>query len=139
MVDRCWTLGAYVSYGFAQLASEADRACGAASCSANVIRLGAQWTLHNELAADREVWGGILAGGERLDISAKGTPVDTTAYGAELGLEGGVDFARGRGRFGPFVSTTLGRFFSVSGTSVGFDRMRTHVALQLGLRGYLTM
>jgi hypothetical protein len=131
--------GAYLSYAFAQLASTADRACGASSCSADVVRLGAAWSLRNELDHGRDLWGGVLAGAERLDVAAPGSAVDATAYGAELGLEGGVDFARGSARFGPFASGTLGRFFSISGSTVGFDRMKSHVALQLGFRGFFTL
>jgi hypothetical protein len=134
-----WTLAGYLSYGFGQLASEADRACGTADCSANVFRLGLQAALHSEIRPEREVWGGVFGGYERLDLDAPGS-LDLTASGWELGLQGGFDFATRSTGFGPFAAFSFGRFTSlaVGGNDVDVPEA-THVTLQLGIRGYFKL
>ena len=130
-----FTLGAYLSYGFGQLADDADRTCGAASCSARTFRIGIQGALHAGIGAGRDVWGGVLFGWERLNLDA---PTDVTASGGEIGIQGGFDFTGDRTGFGPFVSLTFGEFsnLDVGGSDVSISDEKVHGTLQLGVRGY---
>jgi hypothetical protein len=138
-LGRPWTLGAYLSYGFGQLAGDADRACGTADCSVSVIRLGVQAALHSEIRPEREVWAGVLAGWERLGLDAPGA-LEVTANGWELGLQGGLDLASRSAGFGPFASLGFSRYSSVdTGGSDPNLRDRTHLTMQVGVRGYFKL
>lgn len=129
------TLGAYLSYAFGQLARDADRACGAADCSARTFRVGVQAAIHSTLRAGRDVWGGVLFGWERFHFDG---PVDQTASGPELGLQGGFDFTGTGTGFGPFASLTFGQYssYEVGGRDVSIPDEKIHGALQIGVRGY---
>jgi hypothetical protein len=128
-------IGAYLGYGFGQLADEADGRCGAADCSASVIRLGLQGAIHSEVSSGREIWAGVLFGWERLHFDAP-SPDDVTANGWEFGLQGGFDFSSATSGFGPFVSLSVGQFGDLSGTDVSVGERKTHGTLQVGVRGY---
>jgi hypothetical protein len=130
-----FSLGAYLSYGFGLLAGETDAACGSADCSERTFRIGVQAAVHSAVGSGREMWGGVLLGWERLHLEA---PADVTASGAELGLQGGLDFTGTGSGFGPFGSLTFGRFSSleVGGRDVGIADEKTHGTLQVGVRGY---
>jgi hypothetical protein len=132
---RPLSLAAYVSYGFGQLADETDRACGAADCSARILRIGLQAAIHSGVASGRDVWGGVLIGWERLGLDA---PRDLAASGPELGIQGGLDFTGTGTGFGPFVSLTFGEFSSleVGGGDVPIGDETVHGTLLLGVRGY---
>jgi hypothetical protein len=138
--DQRWDLGAYLSYGFGQLADEAEDACGAADCSTNTFRFGIQGAAHFEVRPGREAWGGLLFGFERLDLDAPGT-LDTTASGWEFGFQGGFDFATGSTGFGPFASLTWGRFENLArgGNDVSLPDKEIHTTFQLGVRGYFKL
>lgn len=130
-----FSVGAYLSYAFGQLGDATDRACGAADCSARTFRIGLQAAIHSEVGPNREVWGGVLFGWERLHLEA---PSDITASGGELGVQGGFDFTGNRTGFGPFASLTFGQFtnLDVGGRNVGIGDEKLHGTLQLGVRGY---
>jgi hypothetical protein len=129
------SLAAYLSYGFGQLADDADRACGSADCSARILRLGVQAAIHSGIGGSRDVWGGVVFGWERLALDA---PTDLTASGPELGIQGGLDFTGSGTGFGPYVSLTFGEFSSleVGGRDVDVGDEKVHGTLLLGVRGY---
>jgi hypothetical protein len=132
---RALSVAGYVSYGFGQLADDADRACGSADCSARIFRIGLQAAIHSGIGSSRDVWGGVLFGWERLALDA---PTDLTASGPELGILGGLDFTGDGTGFGPYVSLTFGEFSSLEqgGRDVDVGDEKVHGTLLLGVRGY---
>ncbi len=125
-------LGGYFSYGFAKAGS----AC-TGSCSASHLRLGAQLALHAPIASEREVWGGVLFGWERLKLSPSSGGA-STASGWEAGLQGGYDLAGSTFGFGPFVMLTAGQYdaFERNGVEVPSFTEKLHGMFQLGVRGF---
>ncbi len=125
-------LSGYFSYGFATSPSGCP-----GSCSANVVRVGAQAVLHAALRSERELWAGVLLGWERTHLSP-GSGGEANASGWEGGLQGGYDFTNSTAGFGPFIQLTTGKYNSIEqgGNSVsGFDRT-WHGTVLLGVRGH---
>lgn len=128
-------LGGYFSYGFAKAGSACE-----GSCSANHVRLGAQLALHAPIASEREVWGGVLFGWERLKVSPSSGSA-SIASGWEAGLQGGYDLAGSSFGLGPFVMLTAGQYdsFERNGATVQGFTKKLHGMFQLGIRGFFQL
>jgi hypothetical protein len=118
-VDAAWrftkelAVGAYFSYGFAQLASQACPS--GADCSASDIRLGVQgFFTFADLDSFVIPWIGLGTGWERghYEISGGGATTKTTFTGWEyLNLQVGGDMkASPQFSFGPYFMFTVGQF-----------------------------
>jgi hypothetical protein len=131
-------LGLYFSYAFAQLPTKASDGCAAVgeSCSANVIRVGAQVNMHSEITRGRELWAGLLGGYERLGFGSGAAKASMSGF--ELGVQGGFDFAADSFGFGPFGSLTAGQFtsFSAGGHDMDMPEKKFHGTFQVGVRGH---
>jgi hypothetical protein len=128
--------------GMGQLGMVLPRHCpSGASCSGTDGRVAAMaaWHFLPELRLDP--WIGVGMGFEILTISRSvdGAAVDIAMRGVELlNAEVGADLRAARGlRMGPVLSTSVGRFTSitVNGTSTRDFDAAVHGWLMLGLRG----
>lgn len=125
-------LGGYLSYGFATAGSSCSD-----SCTAREFRVGVQANLHAANGPERQVWGGVLLGYERLNLSpASGG--DSTASGWQGGVQAGYDFTGSSFGFGPFGMLTLGEYssFEVAGATTSSFTKKLHGQFQLGVRGF---
>jgi hypothetical protein len=125
-------LGGYLSYGFADAGSSCSN-----SCTAREFRVGAQANLHAASGSERQVWGGVLLGYERLNLSpASGG--DSTASGWQGGVQAGYDFSGSSFGFGPFGMLTMGEYssFEVAGASTSSFTKKLHGQFQIGVRGF---
>lgn len=127
-------LGGYFAYGFAS----ADSRC-TGGCSASVIRVGVQSSLHSQLREGRALWAGFMAGWERLKLSSTGPDFTTTGW--EGGLQGGFDFTSSTTGFGPFLSLMIGQFshIEVGGASGSIPTRKFHETFQVGVRGHFKL
>lgn len=118
-------LGAYFSYGFAQLGT--DACPSGASCSANDIRAGLQgFFTFADLKTPLVPWLGLGIGYERGSFEAKqgGFKATTTYSGWEyLNLQVGGDMkATETFSFGPYVMFSVGQYTSAKVESPVFNR-----------------
>jgi cysteine-rich repeat protein len=135
------TLGAYASYGPAQVGSS----CAGTSCSASVVRLGLQaaWRFDRVLAV--HPWAGAGLGYEWARYHARdgSDALDVTLHGLEfLDLQGGADYpVADKVSIGPFVSLAFGRYDKLDVRSPlgdsngGAPSAAVHTWLSFGVRG----
>ncbi len=128
-------IGGYFSYGFGQTATDA---CGTGvSCSATIMRLGAQGTYTFDPSGQAVPWVGVGLGYEWTDVSGGG---DTfTLKGWEfLSLQGGADFAVSpQLAVGPFLGVSFGQYgeAEAGGQTGSIPHTATHEWFQVGVRG----
>lgn len=125
-----------------QLALIMPNGCpGGSDCSGSNTRLGVMVAYHLLPAGDFDPWLAVGMGYERLSVSreASGTRVDISARGLELlDVELGADIRASRTlRFGPVLSTSAGRYttVSVNGSPTRDFDASLHAWVMLGLRG----
>src|SRR6266545_2924093 len=123
-LDALWrtgpfAAGLYGSWGIARYG-----ACGGASCSASVSRLGVQATWSFAPISGAEPWAGVGTGYEWASASRVrgGTSVDTRWRGLELAeAQGGVEWRVARRlAVGPYLLVGLGRYSSYT-VETGFE------------------
>lgn len=140
-LGQALALGAYASYGFAQISDDEKDFCDAFNidCSASTVRVGVQANLHAANSETTEFWGGVTLGYTRLTLTEDNDDLALTGF--EGGLQGGFDFlASPNVRVGPFASLTVGRFTKWDdGTNDGdiedFADTTFHGWFQIGIRG----
>jgi hypothetical protein len=125
-----------------QLAAVVANACPSdGSCSGTASRFGALIAYHALPSRELDPWIGIGMGFETLSVSrsTSGSKVDIAARGLELlDLELGADLRATRTlRLGPVLSTSLGRYTSVSVNDTATRDFDTslHAWVMLGFRG----
>lgn len=133
-------VGAYASYGLGQVGKVCE-----GTCSASVLRLGAQATWRFDAIRRVTPWAGAGLGYEwaRYRASEGGDTLEVTLHGLELvQLQGGADWSLGsRFTVGPFAALSLGRYTRLDvtspyGDSKGATPSRaTHSWIALGVRG----
>jgi len=126
------TAGLLFQYAFGQPKNCPD------SCSASIVRFGAEAIYSFRTGNMLDPWLGAAIGYEWLNTSETGTP-DAQFSGVEfLTLQGGADYRMGpQFALGPFLSFSIARYGSASsgGTSVDIPQTAMHEWLQLGVRG----
>ncbi|HET7824593.1 MAG TPA: hypothetical protein VFK90_04640 [Anaeromyxobacter sp.] len=148
-LDLLWRIGrisagAYGSWGPGQVGGEG--CLGGGSCSASVLRAGAQGILALAPLGETGItpWAGLGLGWEwaKQRRAHGGATASTTWSGAELSLQGGAEWSiAGRFGVGPFVLLGLGRYArqsvdtSIESASADIDRKAVHVWVHVGLRG----
>jgi outer membrane protein len=152
--DRRWYAGAYFQYAFAWMASPLRSRAGCegagTSCSAYVLRFGAEVAYTIAPAARLAPWVGLGAGYEiaGFTVSSSAQTNDATYRGFEVAhLSGGADYRVSPAvRIGPFATVTAAQYSSIEtpfnpvtrvfGQSQSLDLEKAfHVWLVLGVRG----
>jgi outer membrane protein len=134
-------LGAYFQYGAAL-----GKSCATgATCSAHLIRFGADAQFHLRPREPIDPWVGLGIGYDIGTFSQAPAGVQTTntLRGLELfHLQGGVGFRVAPAlRIGPFLQLALGRYTAATASQGGFDlgadiqNQSLHELLTLGVRG----
>ena len=148
-LDLLWrfgqlSAGAYGSWGLGQASGDACKA--GASCSASVVRVGAQalWAWEPFGEARILPWAGAGLGWEWAFQSAErlGSRTSYTWSGAELALQGGAEWPiAGRFGVGPFLLLGGGRYAreavdtSADSGSADIGTKAFHVWIHVGVRG----
>jgi hypothetical protein len=148
-LDLLWRVGslsagAYGSWGLGQVGPEG--CLGGASCSASVLRAGAQAILALAPLGDTSItpWAGLGLGWEWATQKRErpGATTTSTWSGAELSLQGGAEWpVAGRFGIGPFVWLGFGQYArqsvdtSVESASASIDRKAVHAWVHVGVRG----
>jgi outer membrane protein len=138
-------VGGYFGYGFGLVSS--DTCASGASCSASVMRFGANVHYHFLPNESFDPWVGLGVGYEKMSFSAEagGAKTEGGYHGFEFAnLQAGADFkATPAMRIGPFVSFSLSQYstadVTVPGSSLKFQGSIAdksfHEWLLLGVRG----
>jgi hypothetical protein len=137
--------GAYGSWGLGQASGQACKEPGA-SCSASVVRVGAQglWTLEPLGEARILPWAGLGLGWEWAFQRSErlGARTSDTWSGAEVAVQGGAEWPfAGRFGLGPFVLVGGGRYVrqaldtSADSGSANIGTKAVHVWIHVGVRG----
>lgn len=139
-----FSAGGYLRIAPGKLDSAVADGCDAlgASCSVFDLAIGAQLDFRFA-PGNAGPWVGGFAGYEvlRYDFAIGGSEASVSAKGWELGAQGGIDFAWGVLRMGPYGSIGLGQFTKSTVESGGASASQEiadkaiHTWIQLGMRG----
>ena len=139
------TVGVLAQLGYALVAENQTTGCGGSvSCSGSVMRLGIEALFRIPVEGPVVPWLGVGTGYEWLSIDASGYGATDSvgAHGFELAtLQGGGDFHISSSfSLGPFVSFSLARFDTATGTdSADIQNKALHEWLQIGLKGTFSL
>ncbi len=141
-IDKDFSAGLYVAYGFASINSKVKDECvalGGTDCDASgsTLGIGAQgFYTFNQVTGPFVPWAGLGVGYESASVKSGGET--TTLSGFQVSLQVGGDYkVNEQFSVGPYLSYAMGEYTSISvpgGASSEFDQ-KFHSWLGLGVLG----